>query len=157
MFKTIKKLNIILGLILLLIAISFFLYDQNNNLENKSNNTSQVCVKNKCFEVEIADTEKEREIGLMNREYLAPNGGMLFVFGQAGIYSLWMKNTLIPLDMIWIDENNKIIFIKENAEPCKIERCESFGSNKKAKYVLEINGGLVEDMGFEIGDGVEFK
>ena len=157
MFKIIKKLNIILGVILLLMAISFFLYDQNNNLENKSNNISQICFENKCFEVEIADTAREREIGLMNRKYLALNSGMLFVFDQADFHSLWMKNTLIPLDMIWIDGNNKIIFIKENAEPCETDMCESFGPNEKAKYVLEINGGLAEEMELNIGNEIEVR
>ena len=164
MFKTINKLNIILGGILLLIAVYLFLCAQNNSLENNrrgnnnnSINISQVCFKNKCFDVEIADTAQEREIGLMNRKYLAPTNGMLFVFDQASVYNLWMKNTLIPLDMIWIDENNKISFIKENAQPCKTDICESFGLKKKALYVLEINGGVAEKMGFEVGDEVEFR
>jgi uncharacterized membrane protein (UPF0127 family) len=93
----------------------------------------------------------------MNREYLAQDSGMLFIFKKEGIYNFWMKNTLIPLDIIWINENNKIIFIKENAEPCKVEQCETFGSDEKAKYILEINGGLTEKMGLRVGDEVECK
>jgi uncharacterized membrane protein (UPF0127 family) len=159
MFKTIKKLNIIFGLSLLLIAIALFIYAQNNNLENNPNIISEVCFENKCFNVEIVDTSKEREIGLMNREDLAMNNGMLFVFKKEGIYNFWMKNTLIFLDIIWIDENNKIIFIKENAKPCKTndDKCELFTPNKKAKYVLEINGGIIEEIGIEVDNEVEFK
>ena len=156
MFKVTNKVNIILGIALFLIAGILFLYTQNNNLENNKI-ISEVCFENKCFEVEIADTARKREIGLMNREYLNSNNGMLFVFDQAGVYNFWMKNVLIPLDMIWIDENNKIIFIKENAEPCKTEKCESFGSDEKALYILEVNGGVAEEMGLEIGDKVEFE
>lgn len=164
MFKTINKLNIILGGMLLLIAVYLFLCAQNNSLENNRRgnnnniiNISQVCFKNKCFNVEIANTLEEKRIGLMNRKYLDPNNGMLFVFDQASVYNLWMKNTLIPLDMIWIDENNKIFFIKENAQPCKTDICESFGLKKKALYVLEINGGISKETGIEVGDGAEFK
>ena len=157
MYSTINKLNVILSIILFLTAVAFFVYAQNNNLKNNPDIIPKVCFENKCFNVEIAGTPKEREMGLMNREYLNPNSGMLFVFDQIGVYNLWMKNTLIPLDMIWIDKNNRIIFIKENAEPCKTEQCESFGSNKKALYILEINGGLTEEIGFEIGDEIEFK
>lgn len=118
---------------------------------------SSVCVKNDCFLVEIADDPSEREIGLMGRDSLDAKSGMLFVFEQEGVYKFWMKNTLIPLDMIWIDGNNKIVFIKENAEPCKTDTCETFGPNEKAKYVLEINGGLAEKMKLKIGDAAEFK
>lgn len=161
MFKVINKLNIILGGALLLIAVSLFLYAQNNDLKDnkrvEENNISEVCIKNNCFNVEIADTSKERETGLMNREYLDINNGMLFVFEEEGIYNSWMKNTLIPLDIIWIDENNKIIFIKENAQPCKTEQCESFGPGEEAKYMLEINGGLMEEMGLKVDDLIEIR
>ncbi len=117
---------------------------------------SSVCIKNNCFLVEIADNPSEREIGLMGRKSLDEESGMLFVFEQEGVYKFWMKNTLIPLDMIWIDGGNKIIFIKENAEPCKTNPCEVFGPDEKAKYVLEINGGTTEKMKLKIGDAVEF-
>jgi len=164
MFKVINKLNIILSVILLLIAVYLFLCAQNNSLQyNKkieNNNpkiVSEVCFENNCFNIEIADTAQERETGLMNREYLTPTSGMLFVFDQAGIYNFWMKNTLIPLDMIWIDENNKIIFIKENAQPCKTEQCETFGPDEKAKYILEINGGLVGGMELKVDDLIEIR
>ena len=156
MFKVTNKVNIILGIALFLIAGILFLYTQNSSLENNKI-ISEICFENKCFEVEIADTAEKKRVGLMNRKYLDPDSGMLFIFDQAGIYNLWMKNTLIPLDMVWIDESNKVIFIKENAEPCKTEQCESFGSDEKALYILEINGGLVEEIELKIWDEVEFR
>ena len=156
MIKVINKLNIILGIILLLIAVALFLCAQNNNLEN-NNNISEICFENKCFDVEIADTSEKRERGLMNREYLELNSGMLFLFEEENKYSFWMKNVLISLDIIWIDQNKKVVFIKENAEPCKTEECESFKSDNKALYVLEMNGGLAEKIELNIGDEVEFK
>ena len=156
MFKATNKVNIILGIVLFLIAGILFLYTQNSSLENNKI-ISEICFENKCFEVEIADTAEKKRVGLMNRKYLDPDSGMLFVFDQAGIYNLWMKNTLIPLDMIWIDENNKVIFIKENAEPCKTERCKTFGLDENARYILEINGGMAGETKVEVGDEIEFK
>ena len=155
--KAINKLNIILGISLLLMATALFIYTQNNNLKNKSNNIPKVCFENKCFEVEIADTLEERERGLMNRAKLDLNNGMFFVFEKEGVYNFWMKNVLIPLDMIWIDGNNKVVFINENAEPCKVEPCEVFSSDKKAKYVLEVNGGVSREIELNIGDEVKFN
>jgi len=155
MFKTINKLNIILGAILFLMAVSFFLCTQNSSLEN--NIISEICFENKCFNVEIADTPEKRRAGLMNRESLAIDSGMLFTFEKEGIYNSWMKNTLIPLDIIWLNKDNEIIFIKENAQPCRTEQCETFGPEKKAKYMLEINGGLAEKIGVKTGDEIKFK
>ncbi len=146
-----------MSIILFLIAVAFFIYAQSNDLKNNSHIISEVCFENKCFDVEIADTPKEKEMGLMSREYLKSNRGMLFVFEKESVYNFWMKNVLIPLDMIWIDESNKIVFMKENAEPCETEQCEIFGSDKKAKYVLEVNGGLAEKTGVKTGDEIKFK
>ena len=150
-----KNKKIILTVILFFSIVLLLIIS--NNKDKEENKIAKVCVKQNCFNIEIADTPEKREIGLMNREFLTLNSGMLFVFEKEGIYNFWMKNTLIPLDMIWIDGNNKIIFIKENAQPCKTKQCESFGSDKKAKYVLEINGGIAKKAGLNIGDEVEFR
>jgi len=120
--------------------------------------TSQVCLEEICFDVEIANTNAKREQGLMNRENLGENKGMLFVFDKEDIYSFWMKNTLISLDMIWMDEAGKIVFIKENSEPCKDgEACPFITPKAKAKYVLEINTGLVKEMGLKTGDNLDIN
>ena len=68
-----------------------------------------------------------------------------------------MKNTLIPLDIIWINANNEVVFISENTIPCEKDFCPSIEPVREAKYVLEINGGLVEKIGLKIGDKLEFK
>ncbi|MCK4592073.1 DUF192 domain-containing protein [Candidatus Parcubacteria bacterium] len=164
MSKFFKKPKIIFSVFVLFIIAILFSYlkteDQiyeNNSKTPEIQNISQACFENECFKVEIADTEQKREIGLMNKENLAMSNGMLFIFEKEGIYKFWMKNTLIPLDIVWIDKNNEIIFIKENAEPCKVEQCELFGPNEKAKYVLEINGRLAEEIGLKVGNKVEYK
>jgi len=88
--------------------------------------------------VEIADDNQKRINGLMFREKLNENDGMLFVFVNEEYQTFWMKNTLIPLDIIFIDKNFKIINI-ENAVPCKQEPCALYRSAKPAEYVLEVN------------------
>ena len=114
-------------------------------------------VSKKCFNVEIADTPEARAIGLMNREYLNPDSGMLFIFDTEEKYCFWMKNTLVPLDIVWLGKNKDVVFIKHNAEPCKADPCETFRPDKKAKYVLEINSGLAKEIGLKKGDGAEFQ
>ena len=120
-----------------------------------SSEIKRVCINENCFFVEIADSAEEKEKGLMNREVLEKNKGMLFVFEEEGNYSFWMKNTLIPLDLIWINSEKQVVFIKENAQFCK-ENCEIYENNQKAKYVLEINAGKVKELDIKIGDTAKF-
>lgn len=115
---------------------------------------ARVCMKDMCFRVEVAETPEELSMGLMFRESIEPDRGMLFVFKHEGIHAFWMKNTLIPLDMIWISENNTVVFIKKNALPCESDSCPTIDPGKKAKYVLEVNGGISDQVGLEIGDVV---
>ncbi len=118
---------------------------------------AKTCFKNNCFLVEIASTPEERSRGLMYRENLPGNEGMLFVFKEEGNYSFWMKNVLIPLDIIWIDKNGKITYIAENLQPNSGVHYETIKPSQRAKYVLEINGGLAAKIGLTIGDMVKLK
>ena len=131
-----------------------------------SNNARKACFNEKCFNIELAVTEQERTIGLMNRTFLDADKGMLFIFPSEGIYSFWMKDTLIPLDMIWINTDYEIVHIKENALPCNLftkklnqknEECEIFTPNKEAKYVLEINSGLSKKYDIKVNDKINFN
>ncbi len=112
----------------------------------------EVCYKNYCFNVEIAKTQQELSKGLMFRKNLEKNNGMLFVFEKEGDYPFWMKNTLIPLDIIWMDKNNKVVFINENSQPCEPSFCPSIDPKVSAKYVLEINAGMVKEIGLKVSD-----
>ena len=87
---------------------------------------------------EIADDNEERTRGLMFRKILDENSGMLFVFDDEDFQTFWMKNTLIPLDIIFIDKNFRIVDIK-NAAPCEKDPCSMYQSSMPAKYVLEVN------------------
>jgi hypothetical protein len=115
----------------------------------------KICFKNNCFEVELAITDEEQMLGLMFRKSLDQNRGMLFVFREEGMHSFWMKNTFIPLDIIWINKQTEIIFISENTQPCHQDTCPSIAPDKKAKYVLEINGGISKEIGLKVGDSAE--
>ena len=114
-----------------------------------------VCISENCFESELATTSAQIEKGLMHRSFLPENKGMLFVFAKEGIYSFWMKNTLIPLDIIWINDSKKIVFIEQNTKPCKSLVCQSYNPGVKARYVLEINAGLAEKYRLKIDDLVQ--
>ena len=102
---------------------------------------------------ELADDNQERENGLMFREHLNKNSGMLFVFENEEQQTFWMKNTLIPLDIIFIDKAFKIIDIKY-AIPCDKGPCRLYESTKPAKYVLEMNGNFTLINNIKIGDSL---
>lgn len=114
------------------------------------------CIRNTCINTRVADTYEERERGLMSVERLPQDEGMLFVFDEEDIYIFWMKNTLIPLDMIWIDSAKRIVYIKEDAMPC-YKSCESVVPSAKAKYALEVNAGFVLRNKIKVGERVSFS
>ena len=103
---------------------------------------------------EVATTIEQLSRGLMFRTTLAQNEGMLFVFPHVATETFWMKNTLIPLDMIFIDENSTIVSIK-HAVPCAKDPCTLYNSGKPVKYVLEVNGNLTSRYEIKEGSKVE--
>ncbi len=105
-------------------------------------------------DVEVADTETLRALGLSNRKYLGDYNGMLFVFDEKVNNPFWMKDTLINLDIIFIDEKGFIVDIKEDNEPCTEFHCPQILSSESYKYVLEVKGGFSEINDVEIGQNV---
>ena len=121
-----------------------------------SNEKIEVSIYNKniTFNVEVAKTIEERRIGLMYRKKLLNNEGMLFIFPREKIIQLWMKNTYIPLDVIFISENKVIVDIKKNMEKLS----ETIVKSKvKSRYALEFNAGLINKLDIRIGDKVLFN
>lgn len=106
------------------------------------------------YYVELADDDNERAMGLMYRKQMADDEGMLFIFPDSQYRAFWMKNTLISLDILYFDQNRKLINVIENTPPCKntTSRCPNYPSKSPAKYVLEINAGLSQKHGFNPGD-----
>jgi uncharacterized protein len=105
---------------------------------------------------ELALTEAQRARGLMYRETILPDQGMLFVFEEEAARSFWMKNTLVPLDMLWLDRDRRIIHIERDVPPCKSDPCPSYGPGKPALYVLELKGGMAAVFGLKTHDKVDF-
>ena len=105
------------------------------------------------IEAEVANNLEERGKGLMSREFLDDNNGMLFIFDNENYHSFWMKNTLIPLDIIFISEELEIVDIVY-AEPCTDDPCQSYKPVKPAKYVLEVNGNFTVKNDIKIGNKI---
>jgi len=104
----------------------------------------------KCsFDIEIADTPETLTNGLMYRDSMAVNKAMLFIFDKSEQRSFWMKNTYLPLDIIYISEDSTIVSVSENTTPFSEQTVMSKGP---ALYVLEINAGLYKQFGLETGD-----
>jgi len=147
-----KRKEIIVVIVLFALALGF-----SWAFNNYYNNLNEVCFEENCFVVEIVDSVEERQQGLMFRESLDRDKGMLFIFEQSGVYAFWMKNTLIPLDIIWINSEKEIVFIAKDAQPCEAdEACQSINPGKEALYVLEVNAGVTTEINLEVGDKLDF-
>lgn len=103
---------------------------------------------------ELADSPEEWQLGLMNRKSLAENKGMLFAFSDEARRSFWMKNTLMPLDVIFISANLTVVDV-QTMEPCSEEPCRLYPSAAPAKYALEVNKGFAKKHDIAAGDKVE--
>jgi uncharacterized membrane protein (UPF0127 family) len=99
---------------------------------------------------EVADNETERQTGLMHRKYLGESEGMLFIYPSASAVNFWMKNTLIPLDIVFISEDFTAVKI-HHAVPCTEEPCQLYNSGQPIKYVLEVNENLTTAYGVQEG------
>lgn len=134
-----------------------FLSSLSFSAETRADAPKKICLKEQCLNIEVARTDIERARGLQDRESLGDDYGMLFVFESQGMYNFWMKDTLVPLDMIWIDKDHKIVDIKSDVPPCKSDPCEIFVPAAEAQYVLETKAGLSKVVGFNVGDELKFQ
>jgi uncharacterized membrane protein (UPF0127 family) len=107
------------------------------------------------YNVKIAKSEKQLEHGLMHRAKLAENEGMLFIFPKEQEVTMWMKNTPIPLDMLFIDKQGKVIYIKHNATPESLDHISA--GNMPVRAVLELKAGIADKDRINIGDKVNYK
>jgi len=138
-------IKILLGIILLILVMII------GSFEFSLPKIQKVCYAKDCFSVELVEDEPSRARGLMYRETLAQDAGMLFIFPEEDNYPFWMKNTLIPLDIIWIDADWKVVHIASAVQPCKSEPCEVINPGAYAKYVLELNSGSTQRIGLVEG------
>jgi len=118
----------------------------------------RVCFEKQCVDVEVVSTPDAMQKGLQGRTSLPKNAGMFFMFQKPDHQLFWMKDTLIPLDLIWMDQQRRVVHIRHDARPCKAEPCETFGSvSREAIYVLEVNAGYCARHGLKKGDQAEFR
>ncbi|MGN6225127.1 DUF192 domain-containing protein [Pseudoxanthomonas sp.] len=106
------------------------------------------------YQVEIADDDAERARGLMFRDVLADGNGMLFIHDREEPQAYWMKNTRIPLDILYFDDERKLVAQRRNTPPCSAgDACPSYPSDVPARYVLELNAGEADRL--KLQDGAE--
>lgn len=167
-----SRVFIITGVILI---IGLLLYLAFANLFNQNNNEKTVVksyttidfVKNgeltfltgadkyiSKIDIEIAEDDNSRTQGLMYREKMKQNQGMLFIFPSESMQSFWMKNTVIPLDMIFVNKNNEIVTIRKNAIPFDEGH---YTSTKPAQFVIEVNAGYTDSLGINVGDKIVWR
>lgn len=143
----IRRVMILIGIKVLIISFFFFHFLEKSKLSPQK---PQMCYENHCFELEIADTPEKRELWLMFRESLAENHGMLFVFDRSDFWSFWMRNTLIPLDIVRLDTGNRVVdFV--SAAPCEKMPCQNYFPRSEAIQAVELNSGTLEKLGIQIG------
>lgn len=162
-----KDLAIIGGLFLLIVglvifggnysAVSFFKPPSGESVSKSK--TATLRVKTLGIGVEVAANSDERKKGLGGRDSLEISRGMLFAFETSDIWPIWMKNMKFPIDIIWIGEDKKIVFMAQNALPepkKKDQELFVYKPDANAKYILEINAGLSAIHNLEVGDQVDF-
>lgn len=108
-------------------------------------------------QLEVATDDATRAQGLMFRESLPAGRGMLFLFRESTTHPFWMKNTLIPLDMIWMDAEGRVVEIEKNVPPCQVENCPSFGGKYPSSYVLELAAGEAEKHNVTVGSTIRLE
>ncbi len=106
------------------------------------------------FSIELATNDAAREHGLMTRTKLAADHGMLFVFAKSGPQAFWMKNTLIPLDILYFDDARQLVSMQLDVPPCTADPCPVYPSAGSARYVLELSAGTARRIGVQPGDGL---
>jgi uncharacterized membrane protein (UPF0127 family) len=119
--------------------------------------SARVCFQDQCLGVELAVTAKERAKGLMHRVHLPENRGMLFVFPYDEPWSFWMKNTYIRLDILWMDEEGRVVDFVKALEPAGTDAPRIYRPEKPARYVLETNAGFIDKNNIKVGDRAGFK
>ncbi len=107
--------------------------------------------------LELAVTDEERAQGLMFRDSLAADAGMLFLFEAEEPVPFWMKNTFIPLDMIWISSAGEAVDVKAGVPPCRSDPCPSYPPAKAGRAVLEVNAGFAAAHGIRPGVRLQFR
>ena len=109
-------------------------------------------LKGQSYSIELAEDDASRERGLMDRESMPTDHGMLFVFQDDAPRAFWMKNCKFPQDMLFFDENRKLVSVQHDVPACTADPCPAYSSGAPARYVLELNAGQAKKLGLTPGD-----
>jgi hypothetical protein len=124
--------------------------------ESSTGRIARVQIGTTVYTAEVAQTAEEQMRGLMGRRSLPRNGGMLFLFKEPQVQGFWMKNTLIPLDIMFITEDKRIESF-HTMQPCVVDPCPVYPSRGRVRYALEVNAGEIAKHGFAVGDKVTIR
>lgn len=148
-------IGFIRGVMVTLFFLSGYVY-ATNHLPHLDR--SRVCINDEhCFDAYIANTAPFRAKGLMGIDELPKETGMLFIFETNKIPMFWMKGTRIALDILFINQDNVIVHTVKNAQPCADDDCPTYAPPYPIAMVLEINGGMANELGIYIGDRVTYQ
>ncbi len=146
-----KRNMILISVIIFIVSgILFLICLYNNQKQNGRSQSIYVKINKLELKVQLADNFGKRLRGLSDKEKISDREGMFFIFNKPGYYPFWMKDINFPLDIIWFDENLKVIEIKKNLQPNSFP--QTYQSAGLAKYVLEINAGLSDQYDIKRGD-----
>ena len=148
------KKTFIIILIIIFSIIGFFVYQNSQNSQNDSIIYDILTIGQAEFEIEIAKTDEERSRGLSGRDSIPENFGLLFIFEKSDEYGIWMKEMKFAIDILWITEDGKVVSIEKNVFPETFP--EVFYPTSRARYILELNAGIVNKREIKIGDIVDF-
>lgn len=118
-------------------------------LTRPSASTQTVTINRSDLTLELARTPKQKQRGLCCRDQLPADHGMLFIYDQPGFYQFWMKDTRLPLDIIWLNQQQEIVHIEHKVQPASYP--QRYGSPYPAQYVLEVNAGYAQQRQLEVG------
>jgi uncharacterized membrane protein (UPF0127 family) len=110
----------------------------------------------KVLQVEVMVSDEDRAMGLMFRPSLAPDRGMLFRFEAPDFHGIWMKNCRFPIDILWLDEEKRVVHVAEAVPPCKEEPCPVYQPLRRASWVVELNAGQARREQAVVGASVKF-
>ena len=165
-----KDLAVIAGLVLVIVVFiifgrgfstgQFITQTATDSAQTQNKNNAKVTIKDLVIQAQIADESKEHEVGLADYSSLALDEGMLFVFDKSASYVFWMKDVEFAIDIIWIDDQKKIVDIAPNVppEPARDDKeLSKYKPKADAKYVLEINAGVSSLHNLQVGDQASFE
>lgn len=110
----------------------------------------------KVLKAEVMVNDADRAMGLMFRPSLPVDQGMLFVFAESDFHGIWMKNCKFPIDILWLDEERRVVHLEEGVPPCTAEPCPVYQPLRKASYVVELNAGQARREKAVVGASLEF-